>query len=546
MSEIRLFSAFRTATMQQAYNPRFGALRIWRGVAGLKLLTVLIGLIVLLPIAYMVVRALGAGTDGLAYVFSARTLGVLVNSLMLMVAVVIGAVVIGVPFAWLTTRSDLPLRRFWLIGGMMIMVIPSYIGAMMMIAAFGPRGMLQQMLEPLGVDRLPTIYGFFGAWCVLTLYCVPYIVLPVRAALRHCDPALEEAARSLGVRGSAVFWRITLPTLRPAIGAGSLLTALYTLSDFGAVSLMRYDAFTRVIYAQYTNSFDRSRAALLALMLIVLTIALLLIERRTLSRRRIYRTSIGTQRQSRIVALKRWKVPALAFCALLVGIGAVTPLVILTHWVLRGVEMGIDLESLSIETVNTAGVSIIAALLIGVLSLAPALLAFRSNTRVNQWLVGVTYLGNGLPSIVIALALVFFASNATPALYQTMPILILGYIIRFLPIGVGSTRSALMGLSPRYEEVGRTLGFHRWALVRRITIPLARSGIVAGVALTFLSVMKELPTTLLLAPTGFKTLPVEIWMANSDGRFAAVGAPTLLLIAVGALSLSLMFRDKRG
>jgi len=544
MSEIRLLSAFRTATLRHVNHPRYEPLRLWRGTGGLKFLTAVIGGLVLLPVVYLVIRALGAGQDGLAYVFSARTLEVLGNSIVLMVAVVIGAVGIGVPFAWLTTRSDLPLRRVWLIGGMLIMVVPSYIGAMMVITAFGPRGLLQQLLEPMGVERIAPIYGFFGAWCVLTLYCVPYIVLPVRAALLHADPALEEAARSMGVRGSAIFWRVTMPLLRPAIGAGALLTALYALSDFGAVALMRYDAFTRVIYAQYTNSFDRSRAALLALLLIGLTVALLLIERRSLSRRRMYRTGVGSQHKARVVLLKRWKVPAILFCATLVGVGSVLPLVILTHWVVRGVNAGINLDSLTLETFNTASVSLIAAVVIAVLSLAPALLAFRSRRKVDQWLVGMTYLGNGVPSIVVALALVFFASNVTPALYQTMPILIVGYTIRFLPIGVGAMRSALMGVSPRFEEVGRTLGLHRWQLVRRVTIPLARSGILAGLALAFLSAMKELPTTLLLAPTGFRTLPVEIWMANSDGRFAEVGAPTLLLVLVGAVSLSLMFRGK--
>src|SRR5690606_4635797 len=200
----------------------------------------------------------GAGEAGLAYLLDGRTLKVISNSLLLTGAVVAAAALIGVPFAWLTARTDLPFRRFWLVAGLLTMVIPSYIGAMMYIAAFGPRGLLQSLLEPFGVQSLPSIYGFWGAWLSITLFTYPYVVLPVRAALLNMDPALDESARSLGMNRWKVFWRVTLPQLRPAMATGMLLTALYTLSDFGAVALMRYDAFTRVIYLQYTSSFDRN------------------------------------------------------------------------------------------------------------------------------------------------------------------------------------------------------------------------------------------------------------------------------------------------
>jgi iron(III) transport system permease protein len=150
-----------------------------------------------------------------------------------------------------------------------------------------------------------------------------------------------------------------------------------------------------------------------------------------------------------------------------------------------------------------------------------------------------------LPGLVIALAFVFFAANYLPTLYQTLPILILGYATRFLPLGIGSTRSALTQVNPRFEEAGRSLGLRAHQVTWRITVPLARGGVLAGMALVFLNAMKELPTTLLLSPTGFKTLPLEIWMANSDGRFAAVGAPTLVLVVVSAVSLALMLKNQR-
>jgi iron(III) transport system permease protein len=513
----------------------------WRRPSLLQWLTGLIVAVVSLPLGYLVVRALGAGEAGLTYLLDVRTLNVMGNSLLLMVAVVISAALIGVPFAWLTARTDLPFRRFWLVTGMLTLVIPSYIGAMMFIAAFGPRGLLQSLLEPFGVNALPSIYGFGGAWLAITLFSYPYVVLPVRAALLKLDPALDESARSLGLGRWKAFFRVTLPQLRPALASGLLLTALYTLSDFGAVSLMRYDAFTRVIYLQYTSSFDRNRAAILSLVLVVVTIGLLVAERWAARKRHNYRVGVGCQRQVQTVALGRWRWPALVFCGLLVLVGVVAPVGVLALWLVRGT--GADMSELVQPTLNTLTAGGLTALVVGLVALPPALLSARTTSRTNRWLVQAAYLGNVLPGLVVALALVYFAANYLPALYQTLPVLVLGYATRFLPLSIGATSSALTQINPRYEEVGRSLGLNAWQTTRRIVAPLARGGILAGMALVFLSVMKELPTTLLLSPTGFETLPTEIWTAHAQVQMSRLGAPSLLLVGVSALSLFLMLRN---
>jgi iron(III) transport system permease protein len=509
----------------------------------LQAITLLIVALVSLPLVYLGVRALGAGQEGIDYLLNERTLIVVVNSLMLTAAVVFAAALIGVPFAWLTARTDLPLRRVWLVGGLLTLVIPSYIGAMMYIAAFGPRGLLQSLLEPLGVTSLPSIYGFWGAFLAITLFTYPYIVLPVRAALLNMDPALDESARSLGLSRWRVFFRVTLPQLRPALASGMLLTALYTLSDFGAVSLMRYDAFTRVIYLQYTSSFDRHRAAILALVLVVITIGLIALERRAASKRHNYRVGVGCQRQMPLVSLGKWRTPALLFCGMLMAVGVLTPIAVLTLWFLRGTgENPLELLRPTLNTISAGGLT---AIVVGVIALPPALLSARTTSHFNRWLVRFAYLGNVLPGLVVALALVFFAANYLPALYQTLPVLILGYSTRFLPMSISATSSALTQINPRFEEIGRSLGLNPLQVTLRITAPLARTGILAGMALVFLSTMKELPTTLLLAPTGFETLPTEIWTAHAQVQMSRLGGPALMLMAVSVLSLVILLRQEK-
>ncbi|MGQ9887258.1 MAG: ABC transporter permease [Aggregatilineales bacterium] len=527
------------------YAPRLFALSgpRWSGVRLPSPLALAAGAVVaavLLPLVYLVLRALGAGSDGLAYLLHPRTLAVLVNSAALTAAVALAAAVIGALFAWLTARTDLPLRRLWLVAGLLPLVIPSYVGAITLIAVLGPRGLVQQALAPLGVTELPSIYGFWGAWLSLTLFTFPYVALPVRAALLKMDPALEECGHSMGLGRRAVFWRVTLPQLRPALAAGMLLAALYTLSDFGAVALMRFDAFTRVIYIQYTSSFDRSRAAVLALVLVAITLALVLLERRASALTRNYRAGTGAQRLPHRVALGRWKAPALAFCAALVGLGLALPVAVLAMWALQAGAPGAEL---SLALVNTVSASGLTAGAVGLAALPVALLAVRSPSRLGRAFSGLPYIGNVLPGLVVALALVFFAANYFPALYQTLPVLVLGYATRFLPLSIGATRSALTQINPRLEEAGRSLGCRPWAVTARVTAPLARGGILAGMALVFLSAMKELPTTLLLAPTGYRTLATDIWAASAEARLAQVGLPGLVLVAASALGLFIVLRQ---
>lgn len=537
-------SVFQTTAAHVFHWPAVAKTRL-RLPSLLESFGVVVALLMLLPLAYLLLRVAGAGADGLEYLLRERTLQIAVNSLVLVVTVVGAGVLIGVPFAWLTARTNLPLRRLWLVLGLLPMVIPSYLGAVTYIAAFGPKGILQGWLEVLiGLDRLPDIRGWFGAWLALTLFTYPYIVLPVRAALLNTDPALEEAARSLGLNRWQVFRRVTLPQLRPALAAGVLVTALYTLSDFGAVAIMNYNAFTRAIYLQYTSSFNRESAALLALVLVAFTLVLLYLEGRVPAHN--YRVGTGTRRQARTLHLGRWRWPALAFCTSLIGLGVLVPVGVLVIWLVSRVPITAVPADMRELTATTVGVSGLAALVVAVVAIPLALLAVRSRSPFHRWLVNLAYTGNALPGIVVSLALVFFAANYLPIWYQTLPLLIFGYATRFLPFSLGATRSALTQINPRLEEAARSLGLNRWQVLLRITVPLARAGILAGAALVFLSAMKELPTTLMLAPIGLRTLATRIWSVHTEAMLVLIGEPGLLLMAASALGLVIiLWRDQK-
>ena len=273
---------------------------------------VVVGLAMLLPASYLVVRIFQEGTSAWEEARTTAARDALVRTALLSASVTAATIALSVPLAWLTVRTDLPLRRMWTVLLGLPLAIPSYVGAFAIVAALGPRGMLR---DALGVESLPEIYGFFGAWLTLTLFTFPYVLLPVSAAIRNIDRSLEEAARTLGRSRTATFFSVTLPQLRPAIAAGGVLVALYVLSDFGAVSLLRFDSLSRIIYVRYT-SFDRGGAATLAAMLVVLSVAVIAAESLLRGRARYYTNAAS--RPAPTVRLGAWKWPALAFCGAVV------------------------------------------------------------------------------------------------------------------------------------------------------------------------------------------------------------------------------------
>jgi iron(III) transport system permease protein len=508
----------------------------------------LVAAAMILPLVYLVIRALENGPSEIIEVaFRGKTLAVLARSVALAAIVTAASVAVAVPLAWLTVRTDLPGRRVWAVLTALPLVIPSYVGGLVLVSVLGPRGFAQGALAPLGVERLPEIYGLPGAVLALTLFSYPYVFLMVRGALRGTDPALEEASRSLGSGALATFFRVTLPQLKPAIVAGALLVALYSLSDFGAVSLLQFDSFSREIYTQYRSAFDRTPAAILALMLVTLTAAILVLEARARGRARYHRSTAGTTHPhgGRVVTLGRWRWVALLFCAGVVLLALVVPVGVLVFWLSRGLAAGEPLRLLWGAAFNSVYVSGLAAGAAALAALPVAILAVRYRGRVSGFVERLSYLGYALPGIVLALALVFFGAHFAPGLYGTLALLVFAYAVHFLPQAMGATSAALLQVRPSVEEAARGLGQGPVRVVTTITAPLASSGILAGAALVFLTTMKELPATLLLAPLGFDTLATSIWTATSGGFFARAAAPALLLILVSALPMYLLVIRER-
>lgn len=505
---------------------------------------VVVAAFALAPLVYLVARTAGVAEDPLDLALRPRTLELLANSLALAFAVGAGAVAIGLPLGWLTARTDLPARRVWAVLAVVPLAIPSYLLAFALIATLGPGGALRDLLAPLGIERLPSLYGFPGAVIVLTLATYPYVTMAVRAVLNRTDAGLEEAARTLGDSPARAFRRVVLPLLLPAVSAGALLAILYTLADFGSVSLLQFDTFARAIYVQYRAAFDRSLAAVLALVLGGLALAVALLEV-TIRERRPRVVSRPGARPARTVPLGRWRWPAFALCSAVVGLALLVPVVTLAGWLVRGLGTGEALRALPAAAGNTLLAGAAACVVAIAMALPVAFLGARFRGRFARGVEAASYTTYALPGIVVALAVVFLAVRLGPGVYQTLGLLVLACAVRFLPLAVAPVRDGVGSISPRLEESAKLLGRRPLSVLRTVTLPLLRPGLVAGAALVFLSTVKELPMTLILGPAGFGTLATSVWSAVGEGFYARAAAPALVLIAISVTGVGLLLREER-
>jgi iron(III) transport system permease protein len=482
---------------------------------------------VLAPLAWLVIASARVG-PATAWTLLTRptTVEVFVNSVLLVGVVTTASIALAVPLAYLTVRTNLPFRRFWTVAVSMPLVVPSYVGAFAFVSAFGPYGLASDLL---GVEQIPSIYGLGGASLVLTLYTYPYVYITTRAALLSLDTTLVDAARTLRHTRLEAFRRVTVPRIRPAVAAGALLVALYTLSDFGTPAIMRFDAFTRVIYVEF-NTFGRDLASLLSLQLVAVTVVILALESRVRGSDPVYADRQGNRADR--VRLGKWRWPAMLLPALVSGVALVVPVAIFATWLLQG---GSDVASAL--AFKPEGVSAAAAAGATAAGLPVAYLAARHRSRLAGVIERATYVGYAVPGVVMGLALVFFGASYLGAIYQTLPLLVFAYVVRFLPQAVGSTRASFLQVNPKLPEAARTLGRSSVGAFRSVTLPLVAPGLLGGAALVFLTTMKELPATLLLRPTGFETLVTHIWKVQKSGHFGHAAVPALVLVVVSAASM---------
>ncbi|RDB42089.1 iron ABC transporter permease [Halomonas sp. DQ26W] len=490
----------------------------------------------LVPLVYLGLRAFEADSATLVdLVFRPRNLQLLINTLALAAGVVVLTTVMAFPLAWLVTRTDIRFKRALTIMGVIPLAVPGYVMAYALIGLGGNYGVLAQLT---GI-QLPRIQGYAGATLALSLYTFPYLFLNLRTALSGLDSNLEESARSLGYSQAEILRKVTLPHLMPSLMAGWLVITLYVLGDFGAVALMRYEAFSYAIYTQYSGAFDRIYAAWLAIMLLAVAASFVMLDSLVL-KRKLARVGTGVARPLRATPLGRARWLAWPYLIVLFSISIGLPVMILSYWLLLAPPDMSFFARVPGTFLRSAGAALPAALLAAAFALPLAFLTVRYRSPFSTLIERSAYIGYALPPLALGLAMVFFSLRTAPFLYQTLALLIITWAMASLALAMGPIRNSLLQTRPSMEQASHSLGHGPVSTFIYVIFPRLRRGILAGVVLVFVLCMKELPITFLLAPTGYTTLAVTVFTRTSEGMLAEAAPFAAAIVVFSSLSVGLL------
>ncbi len=476
------------------------------------------------PLVFLLVEAQGAGVAQVSHlIFRALTASLLWNTVRLTVVVTAACAVIGTAAAWCVERTDLPGRRVWAVLVVVPLAIPDF------VVSFGWHSLWSWA------------HGFTGAALVLTLAVYPLVYLPVAASLRGADPGQEEVARSLGCGRLRTFARITLGQAKGAIGGGCLLVALVLLAEYGAFEILGYQTFTTEIFTEF-NGYSIATSCALSLVLVVMSL-LVLAGEGVLSgrsgRAQVSRSGPMAQRVNppKQLGWTRWPVLALFAALILLALGV--PVGSAVYWMADGRPDGLTGGS-NVSLLDAAGHTAMyggaAAALATALAFPVALLAVRHHGRVRQLLERSTYLVLGMPGVVIAFALSYFTERYAAGFgYGTSMLLVVCYAIMFFPLALVGVKASLARAPAGLDDVARSLGQSRLAVLFRVTMRLAGPGLIAAFCLVFLSVVTELTATLLLIPTGAQTLATQFWAYETNLSYSQAAPFALVMIIVAAV-----------
>jgi iron(III) transport system permease protein len=491
---------------------------------------------------------------------------VLWNSLYVSIWATVFGVTLGAGLAFLVARTDLPGQRFFRAALMLPYLIPPFIAALAWLALAGPVGFVNQFwMAMTGLQEpLFRIYGASGIILVLSLSHYPLAYLTVLASLEQMDPVLEEAARTSGASPSRTARDVTFPLVAPAIGAGAVLVFLRNMENFGIPAILgfpaKYFVLTTKIYATILD-FDRSHnlglAAAISLLLVAVAGGIMALQRRILGGRG-YALTRGAG-EPPIFSLGPWRRRAGMAVGLFVLLTSVAPvLAIILTALTRAYGMPLGWDNLSLQNFTTLFFKVpavwralrnslllaaSAATVVVALAIVIAYVQIRTRARGKGMLEALVILPFAVPGTVVALAMIlaFLRPVLGISLYNTIWIILVAYVARFLALAVKPIAAAFTQVHTSLEEAARSSGASLPRSLRDVTIPLIRSALVSGWFLAAVPAVTELTLSILLWSAGNETIGVMVFNMHEEGKVLLSAALAVVVMAV-VLTCNLLIR----
>jgi iron(III) transport system permease protein len=512
-------------SLKTAESASAAPLHIVRGRgSSLSVLNFAVGLVLaitLIPFIYIAFRAFEKPLpEILDLLLRAKTLQVLATTTALLLIVVAVNIFIGTLMAAGLHFIRLPKAHLFILPTILPLAIPSYVFTYTWLAL------------------IPSLSGLFAAAFILILTTMPYMLLAILVSLRRIDSSLIEVARTLGLSRFKIFIRVILPQIRSSISAGALLSGLYVLSDFGAVSLLNVETLTVSIQNMFKASYDRSAASVISILLILASVVFIAFNERL--KDSDSKENISKRLMAKNIRINNsgLKASLLFSVALYTTLAVVLPIYVLISRFI-GNPNPIDFAQLFETALSTISVAALGAFIALLMSAPLGLLLSTRAGKYSRLAERIILVGHALPGVIIGLALVSLGSKLGP-LYQSTLLLAFAYALLFLAKAVASMTSALQLVPGTLKEVAATLGKSKSKVTTSVVFPIALPSIGLGTLLVFLTAMKELPATLMLRPTGMDTLATQIWSYASINRFNDAAPYALLLVLIAAIPTFLL------
>jgi iron(III) transport system permease protein len=484
------------------------------------------------------------------------------NTVVLAFWVGLASLAVGAPLAWLTARTDVPGKRLIRTLVMASFVTPPFLGAFAWVMLAGPNaGLLNRTWRDLTGAEGPllNIFSMSGLVFVVTIYTFPYVYIMLANTLELVASDLEEAAAILGAGRLTVACTVTLPLVAPALVSGFILAVLQALALFGSPAILALPAgfhtITTQIWAFFHFPPKVEAAAAFSMPLLLATALLLLVQKRLLGRRG-YAAVGGKGGQRRTIPLGRWRWPALAGCLAVMACAIFLPYAMLAKAAFaRAWAQPLTRDNLTLANVtftffeySATRDAIVNTLELGLMTACAgaglvALLAYVANRRLVLGHQVVAFLALApvvIPGVVLAVGL-FIAYTRPPfLLYGTLWILFLAYLTKEMPVGYAQSDATFRAIPVDLEDAGRILGAGRLRVLRDVTAPLARSGIIAAWCFIFIGVIRELSASIILFTPNTKVMSVVIFDLKEEGQFGAIAVLGLVMLALTFATVGIM------
>ena len=519
-------------------------------VLGWRYIPVIVAILVLVPVGTVMLSLLTPEEEIWQHLIETTLSRLLLNSFWLALGVAVSSTVLGVSLAWYTAVCDFPGRKFFSWGLLLPLAFPAYVLAFVTLGLFDFTGPIQTSLRSwLETELLwfPNVRGRMGVIIVMTLAFYPYVYLLARNAFLTQGKRSLEAAQSLGLNSTQGFFKVALPMARPWIVSGVMLVLMETLADFGTVAVFNYDTFTTAIYKAWFSMFSFSAASQLASLLIIIVFVLIVIEQKLRSRIRYAETKQSSRAHPIILTgWQSWAVTGFASATLFFAF--LLPITQLFIWATYTFAEEFNHRYLGFLW-HSLMLSGLAALLICTISILMIYSARRHPDIVARIAVRIATIGYALPGVVLAvgmyvplawvdnwlsqMAMQLFSVEIGLLFQGTIIVMLIAYMTRFMAVGYNPIDSAMQRVTLSVDEASMGLGVSGLSMLKRIHLPILKSGIFTAVILVFVDVMKEMPITLMTRPFGWDTLSVRIFEMTSEGQWEQAALPAVALVTNG-------------